>query len=104
MNEPLGEYGGEVTRKVTLFGETYKVGAILSSEVLGEVSLRHRRALAGAGLVKYYSEPEGTVATVSAKSPDVKTTEKAKQTPTKRAAKKTVKKKASRSTKKRKKK
>lgn len=83
MNEPLGEHGGEVTRKVTLFGQTHKVGTKLSPELLGKVSERHRRALSGAGLVKYYSEPEGAAADFSSKSPKVKTTVKAKSPQTK---------------------
>jgi len=84
MNEPLGEYGGEVTRKVTLFKTTHKVGDKLSPELLGEISLRHRIALTGAGLIKYYSEPEGAAAGFSTEPPSSKTTDNIKQPPTKK--------------------
>lgn len=86
MNEPFGEYGGEVTRKVTLFGKTHKVGEMLSPEFLEKVSLRHRKALDGAGLVKYYSKSEGAAVDFKPKSPKVKTTVKTKSPPNKRKA------------------
>lgn len=97
MNEPLGEHGGEVTRKVTLFGKDYKVGEKLSPELLEKVSLRHRRALDGAGLVKYYSKPEGASVSFNTRSPKAKTTVKTKSPPNKR---KTGSKKTSKSAKK----
>ena len=100
MKEPLGEFGGVVTRKLTLFKKVYSVGDELTPELLGKVSIRHRRALAGAGLVRYFSEPEGVVAFVSDDPLIVKTTEKTEQAPTKREThqgKGSVKKKASHS-------
>lgn len=96
MNEPLGEYGGVVTRKLVLFGRERPVGEEITPEELGEVSLRHRKALQGAGLVKYYSEPEGAAAGFTSTAPETETTVKAKSPPNKSKTK-TKKKKASRS-------
>lgn len=96
MNEPLGEYGGVVTRKLILFGRERKVGEHVTPEELGDVSLRHRKALQGAGLVRYYSEPEGVAAGLTSTAPEAKTTVRAKSPPSKTKTK-TKKKKASRS-------
>lgn len=102
MNEPLGEYGGEVTRKVTLFQEEYQVGDILSPELLGEVSLRHRMALRGAGLIRYFNEPESAAALINAKPMEVIVTDNQKpKSKTAPAKKKTKKKTPSKSTAKR---
>lgn len=87
MNEPLGEFGGVVTRKVKLFGESYPLDAQLSPELLGKISLRHRRALASAGLLRYHSGAEGAAAGFDVTATETKTAKKkAKPTKTKRGA------------------
>lgn len=60
MNEPLGEYGGEVLRKLKLFSADYVRGDLLSIELLAKLPARHKTALRNAGLVRYYNEPQKT--------------------------------------------
>lgn len=61
MNEPLGEYGGEVLRKLKLFSTDYVRGELLSIELLERLPIRHKTALRNAGLVRYFSEPQKVV-------------------------------------------
>ena len=94
MKEPLGEHGGEVLRKLKLFGTDRQRGEVLTIEELGKLPMRHKVALKNAGLVRYYERPSSDV---ESDSSQVSTASKSKTTKKRSTKKKTAKRRTAKS-------
>ena len=90
MNEPLGENGGEVLRKLTLFGTERVRGDLLPAEELEKLPYRHKVALRNAGLVRYFDRPAIEGKTVKSQTKNV--APKKRAAPKKKAASRSAKK------------
>lgn len=55
--QDIGKYGGQVLRKLSLFGIPRSRGVVLEAEEVKKLSIRHVIALQSGGFIKFFNGP-----------------------------------------------